>query len=188
MLLLLASLAFAASRCPNPDPLAPLDADEAPDGSTYQLVTDGKVVCWLVVADLRPTRVVHRWTVRDRHPLRIEALPDGRAALVMNDLRLQVRNVDDDRYRNLDLYVRAVPERLIGHPGRDWLAVTIADGADTTVVSVLDLDRERVLASVAMPSAELGLSFTDGADVLWLDGAHALTLTENGLHLREESP
>ncbi len=188
MILLLSSLTLAATRCPEPDPLAPLDEDEAPDGTTYQLVADEKVVCWLVVADLAPTRVVHRWTLRDRHPLRIEALPDGRAALIMSDLRVQVRNVDDDRYRNLDLYVRALPDRLLGHPARDWLAVTFADGADTTVVSVLDLDRERVLASVALPAGELGLSFLAGDDVLWLDGTHSLALTESGLHLREGSP
>lgn len=188
MLFTLVSISLASPRCPQPDPLAPLDQDDAPAGGTYQLVTDGKVVCWLVIDDLSPTRVVHRWSMKDRHPLRIEALPDGRAALIMSDLRVQVRNVDDDRYRNLDLYVRALPDRLLGHPARDWLAVTFPDGADTTVVSVLDLDRERVLASVALPAGELGLSFLAGDDVLWLDGTHSLALTESGLHLREGSP
>ena len=188
MLALLVSLSLAAGRCPPPDPLAPLDEDDAPGDLVYQLVANDKLVCWLVLSNLAAPRVVHRWSLADRHPLRIEALSDGRAALVMNDLRVQVRNVDDERYRNLDLDVRAVPDVLLGHPSRDWIAMTFVDGADTTVVSVLDLDRERVLASVAMPPRDLSLSFLAGDDVLWLDGTHSLALTEDGLHVRRQSP
>jgi hypothetical protein len=55
-------------------------------------------------------------------------------------------------------------------------------------VSVLDLDRERVIAAVALPEHDLALSFLSGDDVLWLDGAHALELTETGLQLRGRSP
>jgi tricorn protease-like protein len=185
---LLALHAFAGERCRAPDPLAALDEDDAADGVTYQLVENDHVVCWLVVADLAPTRIVHRWSRKDRYPVRIEALPDGRAALVMNDLRLQVRNVDDERYRNLDLYAPAYPTHVVGHPTRDWLAVTTPAGPGTTRVSVLDLDRERVIAAVALPEHDLALSFLSGDDVLWLDGAHALELTETGLQLRGRSP
>ena len=186
--LLLASAFAASARCPAAEPLGALDSDEAPDGAEYDLVATDSVVCWWVVPPLGAPRVAHRWARGDRFPIRVESLADGRAALVMNDGRLQVRNPDDDHYRNLELTVPGEPDRVIAHPRRDWLAVTVPRDADTTLVLLLDVDRERVLASVALPSHHLALSFTETEDALWLDGAHALSLTEAGLRVREQSP
>lgn len=188
LLLLAATLAWARPACPGPDPLSPLDSDTAPDGSEYILVADREQVCWWVVDPSGNPRLAKRWTRSDRHPLRVEALADGRAALIMDDLRLQVRNVDDAHYRNLDLHVSGQPEVVLAHGQRDWLAVSVPRDADTVLVEVIDLDRERLLASVALPSKDLALSFHDGDQVLWLDGAHSLALTETGLSVRGQSP
>ncbi|GDX83422.1 hypothetical protein LBMAG42_52330 [Deltaproteobacteria bacterium] len=187
-MLLLLSFAFAAARCPSPDPLAPFDSDTAPDGAEYQLVEGAEVVCWWIVPDLGAARIAHRWSKSDRYPLRIESLADGRAFFVMNDLRVQLRNADDDRYRNLDLRVHGDPMLVLAHSRRDWVAVTSVRDDDTTLVELLDLDRERVLGSVALSPTDLAISFVEGDDVLWLDGAHALALTESGLRVREQSP
>lgn len=188
MLLLLAAFAWARPTCPGPDPLSPLDSDTAPDGAEYVLVADREQVCWWVVDALGTPRLAKRWDRAGRHPLRVEALADGRAALIMDDLRVQVRNVDDAHYRNLDLHVSGEPEVVLAHGQRDWLAVSVARDADTVLVEVLDLDRERRLASVALPARDLAMSFHDGDQVLWLDGAHSLALTEAGLSVRGQSP
>ena len=182
------SQAAAATRCPAPDPLAPSDSDTAPDGAEYQLVEGPEVVCWWIVPDLGQARIAHRWSKADRYPLRIEALADGRAFFVMNDLRIQLRNADDDRYRNLDLRVHGDPVLVLAHGRRDGVAVTSVRDRDTALVELLDLDRERVLASVALSPNDLAISFVEGDDVLWLDGARALALTESGLRVREQSP
>ena len=186
--LLLVTPALAAPRCPAPDPLAPLDSDTAPDGAEYVLVADDKLVCWWVVDELGDARIAKRWTRADRPPLRIEALADGRAVLVMNDLRLQVRNVDDAHYRNLDVSVSGEPAVVLAHGTRDWVAITVPRDDEAVLVEVLDLDRERTLASVALPAKDLALSFYGDGAVLWLDGAHSLALTEGGLTVREQSP
>lgn len=186
--LLLAAALAATPRCPAPEPLAALDTDTGPDDAEYQLVATPSVVCWWVIDSLGTPRIAHRWSRSDRHPVRIEALPDGRAALVMSDGRVQVRNVDDDRYRNLDVSVPGEPAVVIAHSRRDWLAITVPRDAESTLVMLLDLDRDRVLASVALPSHDLALSFIDSEDALWLDGGHALALTETGLSVRGPLP
>ncbi len=186
--LLLAAAAFAGSpRCPEPDPLGAVDTDAAPDGTEYDLVADEKVVCWWAVDPLGTPRIVHRWSKSDRYPVRIEALADGRGALIMNDGRVQLRNQDDDGYRNLAVHVSGEPVVVLAHPRRDWIAVTVARDAETTLVELLDLDKDRQLASVALPSRDLSLSFEESQDALWIDGAHALSLSAAGLSVREQS-
>ncbi|MSQ00648.1 MAG: hypothetical protein EXR71_02000 [Myxococcales bacterium] len=162
--------------------------DTAPDGAAYVLSGDDHAVCWWIVDDLGEARVVKRWTRSDRHAIRVEALADGRAFLVMSDLRVQVRNVDDDHYRNLDLTLPGTPIVVLAHARRDWVAVTIPRDDDTVLVQLLDLDRERILAGVALPARDLALSFVGDGEALWLDGAHALALTEGGLSVRGQSP
>ena len=188
MLALFATVAFAAVRCPSADPLAPVDTDVAPDGAEYQLVATADVVCWWVVPEQGQPRVAHRWSTSDRYPIRLEALADGRAFFVMSDLRVQIRNPDDSHYRNLNLSVHGSPAVVLAHGRRDWVAITSVRDADTTLVELLDLDRERVLASVAISPRDLAIAFVAEEDVLWLDGAHALALTESGLSVRERSP
>ncbi len=188
MLLSLLAFALAAPRCPSPDPLTPLDTDTAPDGAEYVLAGDDQAVCWWIVDELGDARVAKRWLRSDRHAVRVEALADGRAFLLMSDLRVQVRNADDDHYRNLNITLPGPPSAVLAHARRDWVAVTIPRDDDTVLVQLIDLDRERVLAGVALPARDLALSFADAGEALWLDGAHALALTEGGLSVREQSP
>ncbi len=188
MFLCILSFALAAPRCPSPDPLAPLDTDTAPDGAEYVLAGNDHAVCWWIVGELGEARVAKRWTRSDRHAIRVEALADGRAFLLMNDLRVQIRNADDETYRNLDITLSGAPSAVLAHARRDWVAVTIPRDDDTVLVQLIDLDRERVLAGVALPARDLALSFVEGGEALWLDGAHALALTEGGLSVRGQSP
>lgn len=183
------SVAHAAGSCPSPlvDANA-LDYDAAADGAAYVLAADEEVVCWWIVDEYHDTRLVHRWLVSDRYPTRIEALPDGRAVLVMSDLRLQVRHPGDKSYRNLDLYLPGMPALVLGHGRRDWLAVTVNRDEASALVMLVDIDRERTLASVALPRENLALSFADGSDAVWVDGAHALALDESGISVRGQSP
>ncbi len=181
--------ALAAVACPAPDAEAMVvDDDLAPDGSAFVLAADDEVVCWWVVDDQDSARVAHRWLTAERHPVRVEALPGGGAVFVMSDLRLQVRQPHDKTYRNLDVSLPGLPEMVLGHGRRDWLAVTVPRDAASTLVILVDIDRERTLASVALPSDNLSLSFAEGGDAVWVDGAHALALSESGITVRGQSP
>lgn len=189
MFLSLFSSALAGVACPAPDSEGMVvDDDLAPDGSAFVLAADDEVVCWWVVDDDDAARVAHRWLAAERHPLRVEALPDGRALFVMSDLRLQVRHPLDKTYRNLDVYLPGVPELVLAHGRRDWLAVTVPRDATTALVLLVDVDRERTLASVALPRDNLALSFAETGDAIWVDGAHPLALSESGISVRGQSP
>lgn len=183
------SLSQAAVSCPSPLFEANvLDDDVAADGSAYVLAADEDVVCWWIVDESDNTRLVHRWLMSERYPTRVEVLPDDRAVLVMSDLRLQVRHPGDKSYRNLDLYLPGSPALVLGHGRRDWLAVTVNRDDSSALVLLVDIDRERTLASVALPRANLALSFAEGSDAVWVDGAHALALDETGISVRGQSP
>ncbi len=183
------SLAHAAVSCPSPLVSANvLDDDVAADGSAYVLSADEEVVCWWIVDEHDDTRLVHRWLVSERYPTRIEVLHDDRAVLVMSDLRLQVRHPGDKAYRNLDVYLPGPPALVLGHGRRDWLAVTVNRDEASALVLLVDVDRERTLASVALPRENLALSFVEDSDAMWVDGAHALALDESGITVRGQSP
>lgn len=188
-MLLALSLARAAVSCPSPLVSANvLDDDLAADGSAHVLAADEEVVCWWIVDEHDNTRLVHRWLLSERYPTRIEVLPDDRAVLVMSDLRLQVRHPGDKSYRNLDVYLPGPPALVLGHGRRDWLAVTVNRDEASALVLLVDIDRERFLASVALPRENLALSFVEDSDAVWVDGAHALALDESGISVRGQSP
>ena len=182
MLVLLAAKALAAGPCPAPNEPETiiLDEDAAPDGAEFVLTEAPDSVCWWVVRTGQRAEVVHRWSLEARFPSRVEALPDGRAVFVMNDLRLQVRHPADKEYRNLELTLPGKPDVVLAHGHRDWLAVTIPVDAATARVLLIDVDRERALASIALSSDDLSLSFLQNNDALFLDGAHSLVLSESG--------
>jgi hypothetical protein len=178
------SFSFAAgpAGCAPPDRPGTviLDDDLTPSGAVYVLTEAAAFVCWWSVDDAGAATVEHRWSRDGRVPTRVEALPDGRAAFVMNDLRLQVRHPDDVEYRNVSLELPGKPDVVLGHGRRDWLAISVPVDNDTDRVLLVDVDRERVVASIALPSLALALSFLADRDVLYLDGEHSLVLSEEG--------
>lgn len=193
MLLTLAFSAFAVVRtdnCPAPNRSGTtiLDDDAAPDGAAYVLTEGEQYVCWWVIPESSDGVVAHRWSRQARFPTRVEALSDGRAVFVMDDLRLQIRHPDDREYRNLDLTLPGNPDVVLAHGRRDWLAVTVPVDHETNRALLVDIDREKVIASIALPSQALSVSFVVDHDVLYLDGAHSLVLSELGFTALRQSP
>lgn len=188
--LVLGAQAAPAIECPAPDhpETTVLDDDAGPDGVAYVLTTGDDIVCWWGVPEFGDGKVLHRWTLDARSPTRVEALPDGRAVFVMGDLRLQVRHPDDREHRNLRLTLPGSPDVVLAHGRRDWLAITVPVDAETDRAMLVDVDREKIVASIALPSRALSLSFVVGHDVLYLDGAHGLVLTEFGFTALRQSP
>lgn len=193
MLLAFTITAFAAVQsdsCPAPHRSGTiiLDDDAAPDGAAYVLTEGNQYVCWWVIAEGGDGTIRHRWSRQARFPTRVEALSDGRAVFVMDDLRLQIRHPDDREYRNLALTLPGNPDVVLAHGRRDWLAVTVPVDSETNRALLIDIDREKVIASIALPSQALSVSFVNDQDVLYLDGAHSLVLSEMGFTALRQSP
>lgn len=157
--------AAAAELCPSPwraDAVVSRSVTES--GDAYVLVADTTQVCWWSVDDRDDATVVARWPLDDRHPLRLEALADGRAVLAMSDGRVMVRTLEGERRSLL-----ALPgvERMLAHPQLPLVALVV-DAAAPHVV-VLDVDNGEVLAQAPVAGPDVGLAFRHGACALAID-------------------
>jgi hypothetical protein len=174
----LLSLAAFAAPCPS-GPVHPLDLDIGPDGSANLLVPEATETCWWVVDDGGDAMLTDRWPAGGRRPVAIEALADGRVALLMDDGRITVRDREGAARTLLSTRDRP-PEVVLAHPDLPLLALQFDRGGDTARVWLVDADDGRVLASVAVPRAGLGLSFRPSEVGVRLEGSSHLLVVPGG--------
>ncbi|MFZ5478353.1 MAG: hypothetical protein ACOZNI_16415 [Myxococcota bacterium] len=176
--------ALAADLCPRVDVAVP-DYDLAPDGSTWLLVSDDRVVCWWVVDDNGDERVAAKWSrFGSRWPVAIEALGDGSALLAMSEedggWHLLLISPEGER-RVLPAMLPGRPSRMLAHPELPLVAMRVPLDATRVRVVLVDVAAGRSLASVTVSPERQRMSFKVGDPRLWLDDSPALVLDAAGL-------
>lgn len=182
--MVLALFALALATCPLPGAAAPRAHDVAADGSAWLLLAGPDGTCWWEVDDAGDERVIAQWAAGGAtRAVALAALPDGRAALVIEDAagwRLVVRD-RHGRQERLPVALPGPPDRVAAHPGRPLLAVRTLPDRGVARVLLVDLDAARVIASVAVSASRDGLHFAPGDDRLYLGGDPELALGPDGL-------
>ncbi len=175
MFLLLLPCALS-SPCPPPGgPPAGVSAD----GAAHVLVADPAVACWWIVDDAGDARLGGRWDRARRDPVRIVALADGRAVVVLREereegprWRLGVR-AEGEGERRLPLDLPGAPAWMEAHPSRPLVALAWPERGGLAVWLV-DVDTgARTTASV--PGDAGGLRFAAEAPALLWGDALALS-------------
>ncbi len=181
------SLAFAAASCPDAaDPSALGDADVGPDGAAHVLVYDSEVACWWIVDEVGDARVAGRFEGSSHRPMRVEALEDGRALFVMDDLTVQVR-AENGAQTTLPMFLPSFPDRTLAHPTAPVVAFEFAIDADYSMIWLVDVNRGAIVASASVPSMGVAFQFEANLDGVVIQGARTLILDADGVRPRPQS-
>lgn len=181
------SFAFATAACPSAsDASALADSDIGADGSAHVLVYDADVACWWIVDEQGDARVAARFGRTSRRPMRVEALEDGRALFVMDDLTVQVRTETGAR-TTLPLFLPNFPERTLAHPSAPLVAFEFAIDDRASMVWLVDVNRGSIIGTASVPAAGLGFHFESNVDGVVIDGPRTLILDAGGVRTLPQS-